>query len=564
MSFFETFGEHAYRYARTGAATVDPAESDAAPLTRASHLSRLEHLLQALAWLVLAVALAARLAPLLDIEGRIFWQFMTEDGYLMQTVARNMALGLGMSTAEGTIPTNGVQPLATYLFAGLHWMAGGDRAAAITLVMLFSALVSVAGAYCLYRLARALLDGMRYSETLALVISAVWFAGPLTVAHSMNGLETGLYVLAMLVALLYYVSRFQNEDARPRWLESVGLGALLGLAFLARNDAVFFIAALLAAHLFVGSYERSRWLARLGESLLAGLVSVVIGLPWLINNYLLFGSVVPISGLSQSFWSALGENLKWIPANLIEVSFPFVPIPRSLETGLPVMIAGIGIVVLMLAAFWFLLGRRSTMTQRVTVLTIGFSAAITLYYGLFFGAAHFIPRYLSILSPLLWLMSAVVIFYGASALLRKPPHFQAVAGLAMFAILIEITAFLMLSYRNGTTHMHRQVVDWVSANVEPQRWVAAVQTGTLGFFHDRTLNLDGKVNPAALRELLRQGNVFDYVIASPADYIVDWAGIGGWLDHPQADVLRDTFSLELVDHELNLSVMKRRQQTTIN
>jgi hypothetical protein len=67
----------------------------------------------------------ARLSPLFDPAGRLFWQFMSEDGYLMQTVARNMAIGLGMSTADGTMPTNGVQPLATFLFAALHALAGG-------------------------------------------------------------------------------------------------------------------------------------------------------------------------------------------------------------------------------------------------------------------------------------------------------------------------------------------------------------------------------------------------------------------------------------------------------
>ena len=64
-------------------------------------------------WLLLATGIVARLSPLLDPGHRLFWLFMSEDGYLMQTVARNLALGLGMSTADGTMPTNGVQPLAS-------------------------------------------------------------------------------------------------------------------------------------------------------------------------------------------------------------------------------------------------------------------------------------------------------------------------------------------------------------------------------------------------------------------------------------------------------------------
>ena len=62
---------------------------------------------------------------------------MSEDGYLMQTVARNMAIGLGMSTAEGTIPTNGVQPLATFAYAGLHALAGGSNNSASPMSLCF-------------------------------------------------------------------------------------------------------------------------------------------------------------------------------------------------------------------------------------------------------------------------------------------------------------------------------------------------------------------------------------------------------------------------------------------
>lgn len=564
MKSFEAFGERAYQSARTaGGAFVEAvAEPATRPADAADH--RLEAMARAFCWLILGVAFATRLSPLLDIEGRIFWQYLSEDGYLMQTVARNMALGLGMSTAEGMIPTNGVQPLATFLFSALHWIAGGDRVTAITLVTLLSALVSAAGAYALYRLAQVLLGGMPHADTLALAVSAVWFAGPLTIAHSMNGLETGMYALAMLVATLYYFGRFQRQVAHVRWQQAICLGGLLGIVFLARNDGVFFIAALLSAHLLVGPYDKPRLVGRLGESVVAGVVSILVGLPWLINNYLLFDSVVPISGLSQSLRVELHQNLALIPANLIEISLPFLSIPRSLETRLPVILAALLLVPGLLTAFWLMLGRRDATTRRFMFLTVVFSSALVLYYGLFFGAPHFLPRYLSVVSPFLWFKAAVVIFYGTSASLRNLFYFKVTTGLALSTLLIGTVAFAVFSYRQGTTHMHRQVVEWVSSHVDARRWVGAVQTGTLGFFHDRALNLDGKVNPVALRELTEHGNVFDYLIASPVDYIVDWAGVGRWLEQPHAERLRETFSLELIDDELNLSVMKRKQLTPIN
>ncbi len=56
---------------------------------------------------------------------------MTEDGYLMLTIARNMAIGLGMSVSEGTIHSNGVQPLATFLFTLPYLLTGGDKVAGL-------------------------------------------------------------------------------------------------------------------------------------------------------------------------------------------------------------------------------------------------------------------------------------------------------------------------------------------------------------------------------------------------------------------------------------------------
>ena len=101
--------------------------------------------LRAVVVLLLAAGLIERLLPLLDFKNRLFWLHMSEDGYLMQTVARNMALGLGMSTADGTIPTNGVQPLATFAYALLHALAGGSKQLAIAFVTIFATAVGQSG-----------------------------------------------------------------------------------------------------------------------------------------------------------------------------------------------------------------------------------------------------------------------------------------------------------------------------------------------------------------------------------------------------------------------------------
>jgi hypothetical protein len=106
---------------------------------------------------------------------------------------------------------------------------------------------------------------------------------------------------------------------------------------------------------------------------------------------------------------------------------------------------------------------------------------------------------------------------------------------------------------------HEQVVAWVGENVPEEAWVGAVQTGTLGYWHDRTINLDGKVNPEALEARRTEGHVLNYVTASEIDYIVDWAGVGNWVRFPEAEGgFADAFELVLQNPGLDLAVIRRR------
>ena len=271
------------------------------------------------------IGLVARLSPFFDVDGRLFWQYMTEDGYLMQTVARNMAVGLGMSTAEGTIPTNGVQPLATYLFAGLHWLAKGDKTLGIAYVSIFSALIALAATWLLARVGEKVFGHLPQGRNLAYVAAALWFCAPQITRHSMNGLETGLYQASLLLAMLFFLQRFCTATA-PDWKNRMLLGVLLGLTFLARNDAVFFIASLLIVHLLVAVPERNETISsRLMTTLMAGMVSVLVASPWLINNYLGFGSIVPISGTAQSYEAEFGKNLPRVAAHFFETAWLWLP-----------------------------------------------------------------------------------------------------------------------------------------------------------------------------------------------------------------------------------------------
>jgi hypothetical protein len=103
---------------------------------------------------------------------------------------------------------------------------------------------------------------------------------------------------------------------------------------------------------------------------------------------------------------------------------------------------------------------------------------------------------------------------------------------------------------------HFQVVDWVEANVPDSAWIGAVQTGTLGYWHDRTINLDGKVNPEALAVLRREGHVLNYVRESEIQFLVDWEGIATWIER---DGFGEVFEVLAHDSDANLAALRRRE-----
>ena len=510
-------------------------------------------------WLLLATGLLARLSPLLDIERRLYWLFLSEDGYLMQTIARNMAIGLGMSTAHGTMPTNGVQPLATFVYAGLHGLAGGSKLLAIAYVTVLATVVSAAAAWFLWRLVQSVLRDLPHARDIAFLASALWFASPFIVKHSMNGLETGIYYLAIVATLVYYFSLDLSGPAPMRGGQRLAFGLLLGLTFLARNDAVFFIGAVLAAHAFLGGAAGGGFGRRAVDAVVAGSLSLVVASPWLIYNKLNFGSVVPISGSAQSHSAGFGANLARIPANLIEASLLYVRIPRSLETSWPVVVVALAVLAFLAWAAWSLVGRRSLRGGRFCVIALVFSAGIAGYYGLFFGAAWFVSRYLSALSTLLWPLCIASVYLLLAGLLRERRAFMASGAVLASLLLLVAAGLAVLGFRGGQSNGHRQVVEWVRNNVDEKQWVGGIQTGTLGYFHDRTINLDGKVNPRALRARIERGQVMSYVLdETPINYLVDWVGVAGWTSMPSEPRTGQAFEVVVNDKAANLGVLRRR------
>lgn len=510
------------------------------------------------------LGLGSRLLPVFDIGGRLLQQFPTEDGYLLLTIARNMAMGLGMSTADGTIATNGIQPFTSFVWALGYWLVDGDKTQGVMIALLVQTMVSALTAWLIYRLGRKVLATWEYGKEASWLLAVAFFVSPHFMPHSMNCLETGFHLLAIAcVANVFY----ETDDAAKTpwaWPKTLAVGVLLGWAFWVRIDAVFLIFAMCIAHMFRGlPFGLPHVIERFKRVLVFGSVSVLVASPWLISNYLRFGSIMPVSGQSQGM-APFANNFWYTPPAFLEYMMVAIPIPNALE-----QLRGVSVIALIAVIVMYglvgLMYRRANHGQRTFILAGAIvTACVFVYYGLFFGAPHFIPRYLILSAPFHIFIPAVVIL---SLLHVKPSLKGAPAKLLVVAVMAAVIVLNVRIFKNGAPHQHFQVVQWVEEHVPDDVWVGAIQTGTLGYFHDRTINLDGKVNPDALQARMQEAYcpevvtsetdcLMYYIAQHKLQYLADWnGGIEYWTE---IEPLGDHFDVVVADPVKNLSVLMRR------
>jgi hypothetical protein len=485
---------------------------------------------------------------------------MSEDGYYTQTIARNIALGHGW-TIDGVKPSNGVQPLSTVIFSSAYWVVGEDKVLGIFATEMLQLVLSALCTACIFWLTRALLGKRRDDFPLAPWLAAFFWATSAKVFKmDMNGLETCIYAGFIMLTLISYMAwDRQPAGTLARKVLFCSTGVLLGLTFLARLDASLFIGCLLAFHLFKNRLSAQSLYACFG----LGALSVAVGSPWLIFNYVKLGSVFPISYTAQSLHFKPLENVVAIAEALADLPLlPFYSIPISLRSG-PALETACRVVVV-LGLLWFLrkhagvlrsnvaeLGRDSSI--RYLGVFVPFSICLVIFYIFAVHSTLFMRRYLFPLNIPVCVGAAL-----ASAVLLSKLDVRR-RSLALAGTLLVFSAvsgmYYVKTYKDRYEPEKRyKFVLWTRKNVEPEKSVAAFQSGFLGYYCDAT-NLDGKVNVDALRAL-QKGRIIEYIVDSRFDYIIDYRPV---IDE-YLPRLKDYYELVYVDHEgwAGMSVLRRK------
>lgn len=461
-----------------------------------------------------------------------------EDSFYALSVARSIGAGEGF-TVDGVHPTNGVQPLICLMYAPIYALTPSDGIEALRPIYLLQALIglllAIAAATLVSRMDRI---GGRERLVWWSTVTLIYLDYTLSV-HVLNGLESGLTTMLTLIGLLLF-ERLRANRVEEIWRWGL-FGMYVGVMILSRIDAGFFAVSIALLLLYDGVRNGSKsngvttWrrvFPPLKKISVIAIGALLLSLPWWWYNASTFGSVMPISGLSQY---DLSGSLRHVVVETVNVLADAV-VP-SLHTPVGLKWEGVAWPGLAIVAVILLLAIVPTMRNRIATLMATYRrewsmrplqplllhlVLLFLFYTIFFQAPHFQSRYLILVTLVAGLFHVTL---WVTVIRNAHTRRMRAALFAMFVIVQLVS--LGLFVRNYTGHgsnMMLETFDWINASTRRDDRIGMFQSGTLGYLlPDRVTNLDGKVNAEALRAM-RSGRLPRYVDSLRFDYIVDWEG----------------------------------------
>lgn len=411
---------------------------------------------------------------------------LTEDAFYSLSVARNIALGNGI-TIDGEMLTNGFQPLYTFLIATpIYYFNQGDRIESLrwlyvanTFIILLTTLLISSIAYGTQKenkkLRRAFLCGLLY-----LSAAGLW-------RFHYNGLETGFLLFMYTLSWFYYQRVGVHSLVR-----AFCFGILLGFLVFTRIDAGFFVLVVVLAELL---NRESVFLKRLQRVLFIGIPVLVVVSPWFSYNYFYFGSLTPSSGIAQEKSGVTVKKILAMFEALCEVLTPTFFLGQW-EGGWSIVIR-----LCILGFFCFLalpiVRKGKLFVDDYNNRTFRYASYLLLTYILLVMwylfqsvATWFYPRYLAPVA-LLAILLITLIVENSSKRVRTACY------IAVLLVSLQIPLFVYWHHTNqvfrGSIY-YNQELSLVKEYVPEGVLLGADESGTVGYFRDGVVNLDGKVN----------------------------------------------------------------------
>jgi hypothetical protein len=474
---------------------------------------------------------------------------LQEDGFYMLTVAWNIATGNGV-TYNGHQTTVGFQPLQTFLYVPIAWVissAGGDRWLFARAALALGIVHLLVFAWVASRIATALvppedrLSGSAMTVLLTVVNISLF-------RQFTNGLETGLYTIAVGVCVLLSL-RAGTEPNR-----SIRIGCAAGLAALARIDFLVVLACFLFVEWVLGVLP-------LAAAVTVGAIAGAIASPWLLWVHHVTGHWIPTSGLAQAgatTGAGLAGRAGLVTLAAVQQVSPWFhveaarsAVSQRLGSAASVILLTLTAAVLALVAGLLIRRAARRVPRAIPKVLIGWALAFAVLfavYAWFFFATYFYPRYATPLAAI----GLPLIGVGVAATLAEWRLSRALVALTPCVFV----AVAWLTLHNASVgNLQTVSAGYVADNLPSSATVGAFQSGVVGYFNQNVLNLDGKVNLDALT-YARKGRLPAYLDRAAIAYLVDWTAVLGTL--PAAYLERNWVPCRIPTSDPRIACLARR------
>ena len=442
---------------------------------------------------------------------------LMDDSYIFFKISKDLAAWFA-GCAPSFQLTSGFQPLIAILYTPFFQLFWNDQELPIHLALSLNALLGFAATVLLYRLLKNVA-----SRSIAAFLISVWIWSPYVMYQSINGMETTLALLMVLIAVSYYwqITQRSPDEIRP-WCF---LGLILGIGFWARVDIAMLGVAIALDQIWLAiSKDRHLLMLRLRNIFLFSVTALLIASPWIVFTIADTGAMLPISGRAVRLVTSVLFDFRH-PGHRDFIFLMYMYFKKELFAFQP--LAALThhplwpslITALSLAGF-FLALRNTRLRGLLRPLWI-FQIIIVLSYILFIGGFWHLNRYLYPVFTLMLFLHVTTLGYAQSKLRLKALP----AGIVLAAIFAVYIFSYAAQYRSQWSIQlparYLSASLFARERVPPNTKVGTFQSGCHSYWLDnRVVNLDGVVNRDAYFSLYSK-TMDHYLEEQEIDYLVE-------------------------------------------
>lgn len=428
-----------------------------------------------------------------------------EDGFYSLKIAWNVGTGKGV-TYNFNHSTTGFQPLYVFLlsvFAYIISGLGGDKIIFLRFVIIFSGITAIILSYLLFSFISNLKKNLD-RKILFTVINLLILFNFKIFLNLFNGLETGLYLILILISI---IQAQRIIEGNKKIAQLLLFGFCLGLTALARNDFILIAVIVILIFYFSGKIL-------LKDTSVISLTMLLTILLWLVFIYSVQGSLIPTSAVVQTGLTdyELSYRIDQFFYSLFTNYIPFIHAGQT---------QAIVIYVLTTMLILYLIKYQKAFIKSfvsIQILKYFFAAIIfiSIVYLIFASQPYFFFRYLSIHLVIAIPFLAIMI---TEKLSDSSKNFRRIFVLTVIFI-FTLNAGYYFHFPKKASGLSLRT-SYINQNKIFEEKIGMAQSGISGYFFDNVVNLDGKVNSAAL-SAIKKNEIYDYILNEKITVLIEW------------------------------------------